>query len=131
MTPTVTFFPVDNGDMTLVQLETGRTILIDINIRQLDDDGEVRDVLADLRARLPKDKLKRHYVDAMLLTHPDQDHCRGLVDHFHLGPLADYVEPDEGGDDKIVIREMWSSPMVYRRRPAGDPLCPDAKAWAK
>lgn len=131
MTPTVTLFPVGNGDMTLVQLETGRTILIDINIRQPDDDGEVRDVLVDLRARLPKDKLGRHYVDAMLLTHPDQDHCRGLVDHFHLSPLADYVEPDEGEDGKIVIREMWSSPMVFRRRPAGDLLCADAEAWAK
>ena len=131
MTPTVTFFPVGNGDMTLIQMETGRTILIDINIRQSDEDGEIRDVLVDLRARLLKDKLGRHYVDAMLLTHPDQDHCRGLVDHFHLGPLADYVEPDEGEDGKIVIREMWSSPMVFRRRPDGDPLCADADAWAK
>lgn len=131
MTPTVTFFPVGNGDMTLIQMETGRTILIDINIRQPDEDGEIRDVLADLRARLPKDKLGRHYVDAMLLTHPDQDHCRGLVEHFHLGPLTDYVEPDEGEDGKIVIREIWSSPMVFRRRPAGDPLCDDADAWAK
>ncbi len=130
MTPTVTFFPVDNGDMTLIQLETGRNILVDINIRQPDEDGKIRDVLADLRERLPKDN-GRHYVDAMLLTHPDQDHCRGLLEHFHLGPLADYAEPDEGEDGKIIIREMWSSPMVFRRRPAGDPLCKDAAAWAK
>ena len=33
MTVDMTFFPVDNGDMTLVALESGRNILIDINIR--------------------------------------------------------------------------------------------------
>ncbi len=130
MKPNVTFFPVGNGDMTLIQLETGRCILIDINIRQPDEGGKIRDVVADLRARLPKDKLGRHYVDAMLLTHPDQDHCRGLKEHFHLGPLTDYVEPKKDEDGKIVIREMWSSPMVFRRRPAGDSLCKDADAWA-
>ena len=92
MNAVITFFPVGNGDMTLIQLESGRSVLIDINIRASTEDG-VRDVLADLRARLKKDGKGRHYVDAMLLTHPDQDHCRGMVDHFHMGPLADYPEP--------------------------------------
>jgi hypothetical protein len=125
----ITFIPVDNGDMTLIQLESGRTILIDVNIRASTDDG-VRDVLADLRARLSKDLDGRPYVDAMLLTHPDQDHCRGLKEHFHLGPLADYVEPGEAEDGKIVIREMWSSPMIFRRKPKDETRCEDAEAWA-
>ena len=33
MTATITFFPVDNGDMTLIELESGRKILMDVNIR--------------------------------------------------------------------------------------------------
>lgn len=123
----LTFFPVANGDMTLIQLESGRTILIDINIRQLGDD--VRNVAKDLRDRLKTDTAGRPYVDAMLLSHPDQDHCRGLEEHFHLGPLADYKEPKDDKPKKIVIREMWSSPMVFRRACKSHTLCSDAKAW--
>ena len=128
MNAVLTFFPVDNGNMTLIQLESGRNILIDINIRAATADG-IRDILADLRARLKKDGKERHYVDAMLLTHPDQDHCRGLVEHFHLGALTDYVEPGDGEDGKIVIGEMWSSPMIFRRQSKEHELCADASAW--
>lgn len=129
MNPVITFFPVDNGDMTLIQLESGRTILIDVNIRDAGQDG-VRDVLGDLRARLKEDNSGRKYVDAMLLTHPDQDHCRGLKAHFHFGPLSEYVTPKESELGKIVIREMWSSPMVFRRKPKDETRCEDASAWA-
>ena len=94
MAATITFFPVDCGDMTLIQLESGRTILIDINIRAVTDG--VRDVAKDLRDRLDTDAKGYPYVDVMLLSHPDQDHCRGLVEHFHLGPLADYKKPKDG-----------------------------------
>ncbi|WP_372069604.1 metallohydrolase (plasmid) [Tistrella mobilis] len=126
MAAVVTFFPVGNGDMTLIQLESGRTILIDINIRQ--PDGDVRDVAKDLRSRLRVDSNKRPYVDAMLLSHPDRDHCLGLEDNFHLGSLSQYNDP---GFQKIVIREMWSSPMVFRRASKNHTLCSDAKAWNK
>ncbi len=129
MDPVITTFPVDNGDMTLFQLQSGRTVLVDINIRQ--PKKGVRDVAADLRDRLKKDDKGRHYVDAMLLTHPDQDHCRGLVEYFHMGPLAEYVEPEEGELGKIIIREMWSSPMIFRRQSKEHLLCPDASAWCE
>lgn len=125
----ITFFPVGNGDMTLIQLESGRTILVDINIRQPGDN--VRDVAADLRSRVKTDDRGRPFVDAMLLSHPDQDHCRGLIEHFHLGPLVDYKQPKSGEPAKIIIYEMWSSPMVFRRMPSDQKLCEDAAAWAK
>ncbi len=127
MNPIMTFFPVDNGDMTLIQLRSGRTILIDCNIRQLDDG--VRDVATDLLDRLRRDGEGRPFVDAMMLTHPDQDHCRGLSEHFHLGPISDYETPEEGETGKIIIRELWSSPMVFRRKRAGETWCEDALAW--
>ncbi len=129
MAAIITFFPVGNGDMTLIKLESGRTILVDMNIRQPSDG--IRDVSADLRRRLKKDDKGRPYVDAVLLTHPDQDHCRGLIEHFHLGPLADYKQPKSGELAKIVIREVWSSPMVFRRMPKDQTLCKDADAWKK
>lgn len=128
MTATITYFPVDNGDMTLIELESGRKILIDINIRQAadDEDDDTPDVAVMLRERLKKDDKGRYYVDAFLLSHPDEDHCRGLARHFHLGKPDDHP-----GDDKILIREMWSSPLVFRRASKNHTLCDDAKAWNK
>lgn len=136
MPTTLTFFPVDNGDMTLIKFgdANGTTLLIDVNIRQDADDpeGDARDVAKDLRDRLKKDENGRPYVDAFLLSHPDQDHCRGLARHFHLGPLADYPDDDEDyKDNKIVIREIWSSPIVFRRASKNHTLCDDAKEFSK
>src|SRR5436189_4113545 len=104
MTAKITFFPVGNGDMTLLRLESGRTLLIDCRIRAAadDPDDDTRDVAADLRERLDRDGQNRLFVDAFLQTHPDADHCTGLRNHFHLGPPADYNTKD----DKIFIREL-------------------------
>jgi hypothetical protein len=47
-----------------------------------------------------------------------------------LGPLDKY--PDDKKDDKdkkIVIREMWSSPIVFRRASKTHTLSDDAKAF--
>jgi Cft2 family RNA processing exonuclease len=81
MTPTLSFFPVGNGDMALLRLFDDTTILIDCNIRKAADDPadkNTRDVAKDLRARLPRDSKGRPYVDAFLLSHPDKDHCSGV-----------------------------------------------------
>ena len=86
MTAKIDFFPVDNGDMALLTLDSGRNILIDVNIRKSADDEkqeEVIDVASLLKDKLQRDSEGRLYVDAFLLTHPDQDHCRGLEEHFH------------------------------------------------
>ena len=84
MKSTITFFPVDNGDMTLIKLSDKTTILIDINLRESaeNEEGPSFDAVKGLRDRLENDDDGRPYVDAFLLTHPDQDHCRGLS--FHL-----------------------------------------------
>lgn len=129
MTTTTTHFKVDNGDMTLIVLESGRCVLIDCKIRCAADDPNdpTPDVGAQLKDRLPRDTAGRPYVDAFLLTHPDQDHCGGLRTHFHLGDPSKW----SAADDKIFIREMWSSPIVFRRADRKCPLCDDAKAWAE
>lgn len=134
MPTTLTFFPVGNGDMTLVKLADvdATSILIDINIRVDADDqnSSTRDVAADLRARLQRDGNERPFVDVFLLSHPDQDHCRGLERHFYLGPLSDYPDDEKPQNEKrIVIREIWSSPIVFRRASKNHTLCADAKAF--
>lgn len=127
MVATISFFPVDNGDMTLIELESGRTILIDVHIRKKadDPDDDTPDVAAKLRKRLKRDLNGRLYVDAFLLSHPDLDHCRGLQKHLHLGPPSDWSKVD----DKIFVRELWSSPIVFRRASKNHILCEDAKAF--
>jgi hypothetical protein len=129
MPASTTFFPVSNGDMTLIRLDNGQTIIIDLDIRGAadDDDDDTPDVASDLRERLKRDKQGRLYVDAFLLSHPDQDHITGLRNHFHLGPPGEWSKDD----DKIFIREMWSSPIVFRRAGPNHTLCEDARAWAK
>ncbi|SDE85701.1 hypothetical protein [Terriglobus roseus] len=132
MATTITFFPVGNGGMTLVTLDDGRTILIDCNITAAADDPKdsTRDVAKDLRARLKKDKAGRPFVDVFLLTHPDQDHCRGIENHFHLGKPADYADDKKADKEKhILIQEIWSSPIVFRRASADHKLCDDATAF--
>lgn len=141
MAASITFFPVACGDMTLVELADPQrsTILVDVKIRSVEaaTDDTISDVASELRARLRKDAQGRPYVDAFLLSHPDEDHCLGLKEHFYLGSLNDYPDDDKPYTEKrIVIREMWSSPLVFRRatRKAakdGYNLCDDAAAWSK
>jgi len=129
MPATISFFRVDNGDMTLLTLQSEKRVLIDCNVRKAADDPgdkDAADVGTQLRDRLARDSSGRPYVDVMVLSHPDADHCRGLEKHFHLGPITDY--PATG--DKIIIREMWSSPIVFRRACNDHVLCPDAAAWS-
>ncbi|MGY6251362.1 MBL fold metallo-hydrolase [Bosea thiooxidans] len=128
MTATSVHFRVGNGDMTLFELDGGKTLLVDTNITAAADDpaDATPDVASQLRKRLKRDAQGRLFVDAFLLTHPDHDHCRGLIAHFHLGPLSEW----SARDDKIVVREMWSSPIVFRRASRSHVLGDDAKAWA-
>lgn len=129
MTASITFFPVNNGDMTLITFDNDQKLLVDLNVSQAADDAakDTPDVMADLRDRLSRDEKGRLFVDGFLLSHPDNDHICGLQNHFHLGSPGDWNEYD----DKILIREMWSSPIVFRRASKKHVLCDDAKAWAK
>lgn len=130
MTVKASLFKVDNGDMVLFETDSGRCILTDSNIREAadDTDDDTPDVARQLRKKLDRDDEGRLFVDAFLNTHPDADHIRGLIKHFHLGDPSTWVK----ADDKIIIREMWSSPIVFRRAKAKDEdhvLCEDAEAW--
>ena len=135
MSTQITFFPVANGDMTLIELDDKHQtkILIDINIRESADDDDERpfDAAGELKRRLKKDDKGRPYVDAFLQTHPDHDHLNGLMKHFHLGPVEDYADSKDKDEHKIIIYEIWSSPIVWRRadRRTNHTLCEDAKAF--
>ena len=57
MASKITLFPVGNGDMTLIETDSGRKILIDLNIRAAadDPDDDTPDGASILRERLERD----------------------------------------------------------------------------
>ena len=136
MPASITFFSVDNGDMTLVQLADPNTtsILVDMKICAAADDPNdtTRDVAKDLRAVLKKDEKGRPYVDALLNSHPDDDHILGFEKHFYAGPLSEYPDDKKPYNERrIVVRELWCSLIVERRASAKHSLDTDAKAFNK
>jgi len=110
--------------MTLIKTDSGKNILIDCNIRQGD---EYPDVTEQLRDKLSKDSSGRLFVDLFVWSHPDQDHCKGIKEKFHLGKVDDW----KSENDLIFINEIWSSPIVYRRASKNHTLSEDAKALNK
>lgn len=130
----ITYFPVDNGGMTLIRLNDlyKTTILIDINIRDASSSEEdICDVAQELRDRLPIDAKKRPYIDAFILTHHDNDHILGFSEHFHIGPIDDYKESADNENPKIVVRELWSTPRFWKKASENYTLSDDAKSFNK
>lgn len=96
----MTFFPVGNGDMTLIQTKTNKYIMIDCNMRNAENDDKIYDCNEYLQDTLPIDN-GQIYLDAFFLTHSDNDHCRGIRDYFNL------CAPEDSDDDKIRIDELY------------------------
>lgn len=128
--PKITYFPVGNGDCSLTELSDGTQIVIDCNLTQVShDEGDdtcynVHDHLLRVCKRL--DGYKPH-VDVFILTHGDEDHCRGFKDGFHTGDPANYSKW-HANRGYILIDELWFSPRIfYPLEEEG--LCEDAQAF--
>jgi len=120
----ITFFPVGNGDMSLIRLGDDFTLLVDCNFKEEATENCPVVMTDDLFEMLPKEGGKP-YVDAFMLTHPDQDHCLGAEKYLHLDRPDSYDDnPEKGERKKIFVRELWSSPLIFRRL---EKLCKDSK----
>lgn len=127
--PKIMFYPVGNGDMTLIVLNDQSTILIDCNIRQNSTeskDTEIYDVKSDLLQNLQR-KNGNPYLDVHILTHGDQDHCRGYSTHFYKGDPKKYSDINRKNNE-IIIDEMWFSPMVAEENTNNDEDAHQAEA---
>ena len=91
------FYPVDNGDTTLIKLSNKTTILFDCKIRSNEkngDDYDIFDVKMDLLEVIEKrDSIP--FLDMFALTHPDEDHCLGFEKHFYAGKPNYYNDEDK------------------------------------
>ncbi|HLP37745.1 hypothetical protein [Lacibacter sp.] len=109
----VKYYPVGNGDQSLITLKDKTTILTDCNIRQGSKDGSdpaMFDVKKDLLQSIQTDG-GVPFVDVFILTHGDKDHCRGFRDNFYRGDPTKYADKDRKAG-LIRMDEMWFSPMV-------------------
>ncbi len=126
-------FPVGNGDMTLLKIASNDCyfyVLIDMYIRQsCTEKDDQCNVLDELHNLLEKDSEGRPYLDALVLTHPDKDHIGGYENYFYQGSPGDYAPAKSGEKDRIFVREIWSSPLIFRRKRKNHSLCEDAKAF--
>jgi hypothetical protein len=127
---TITFFPVGNGDTSLIKLTDGATLLIDFHraIADGDDQPEPYDVHAHLLRELRHDELGRPHLDVFVATHPGQDHLRGVEDALYLGAPRSYAKKDRDAG-RIIVDELWFAPRVFD--PHEDDLGPSAKAVRK
>jgi len=132
MKHSIKFYPVGNGDCDLITIGgASKKMMFDCNFRQKaeEDNDEMYDVLGDLLDNeLTTKKCGLPFLDAFLLTHPDQDHCRSFADKFYLGD-PDAVPQSAKDNNKILIGELWYSPRVFEEL-TGD-LNADAKAFKK
>lgn len=113
----IKYYPVGNGDMTLLALKDGKsadqTILIDCNIRECakgDDDKTKFDAKDDLLKSIKK-RDNNPFIDVFVLTHGDEDHCRGFKKNFYQGDPQKYSAKNRDANE-IIIDEMWFSPMI-------------------
>jgi hypothetical protein len=127
----ITFFPVSNGDTVLIKLSDKSSIIIDCNIRNDAHDEEEEscyDVHSHLLDELERDDKDRPFTDAFILTHPDQDHCRGFQTSFHSGDPDSYKKTD-GEPEKIIMGEIWFSRRIFSNYE--EALSDDAEAFKK
>lgn len=103
MADKITFFPVGNGDMTMIKFQDRTTILIDCNIRM--DDEKPYDCLEYLQEYLPKED-SGSYVDAFVLTHHHEDHCLGASELFWFG------DPAKRPAGKALVKELIVTPRL-------------------
>lgn len=128
--PKITLFPVGNGDCTLIQLSDKTQILIDCNFTEAshDEDDETRyDVHGHLVRVSKRPNAGVPYIDVFILTHGDEDHCRGFNDGFYTGDPIKYSQW-HADREYILIGELWFSPRIFYPH---EDLCEDAKAFLK
>lgn len=127
----IKFYPVGNGDCDLITIGgVNKKMMFDCNFRQkAEENDEMFDVINDLLTNeLASKKCGLPFLDAFLLTHPDQDHCRSFADKFYLGD-PDAVSQTAKDNKKILIGELWYSPRVFEELTGQ--LNADAKAFKK
>ncbi len=108
---------VGQGDAIAVRTPGGRWLLVDAGPRFADADAGLTRVVPYLRAR----GVRR--LEAVILTHPDEDHAGGLASVLDNMPVSVVLGPGFGGGQAghmAGLREARDAGTPWRRAAAGD-----------
>ena len=128
----IKYYPVDNGDQTLISIEENSyttRILVDCNTRESSKGSKNLDQY-DVKADMLKNIGKRDYngirdipyVDAFILTHGDEDHLLGFEKNFYQGDPRNYKQANKDNGE-VLIDVLWFSPMVMGTATNDDERC--------
>ncbi|MBW1668956.1 MAG: hypothetical protein JRJ66_13065 [Deltaproteobacteria bacterium] len=108
------FWPVGNGDCTTIIIDEDTVIQVDLNhLESAEEENDPHSPIIDnLVGILPKVN-GNPYLSVFVLSHPDQDHCRGFTELLN----------------RVTIGEIWHSPRIFREY--SKDLSDDAKAFQK
>jgi beta-lactamase superfamily II metal-dependent hydrolase len=113
----VVFWPVGTGDSSTIIVDDNIVVQVDLHdMAKADDDDEpavaVVDRLAETLPKTGPDGMP--YLAVFVLTHADQDHCRGFADLL----------------SQVAIGEIWATPRLWREYDASDEaICESAQAF--
>ena len=88
---------IKSADYT-VEKVLGLNAVLDKNCQRLDE--------------FSKDSEGRYHLDLFMLTHPDEDHCRGIDTNYYLGNPEKYSDEDLK-NDLVIIDELMVTPMLF------------------
>lgn len=110
------FWPVKSGDSTTIRIDEEVYMQVDLNNLSKSEDKEESawPVIDHLEEILPQ-KNGKPYLSTFVLTHPDQDHCRGFEDLL----------------SRVTIGELWLSPRTFDEFNDDNEFCDDANAFKK
>ena len=93
------FWPVGNGDSTTIFVSESVVIQIDLNhTEEAESEDSCRAPIVDELADLLPQIDGKPYLSAFVLSHPDEDHCRGFAQLL----------------ERVTIGELWVTPRVLR-----------------
>ncbi|MBL4879728.1 MAG: hypothetical protein JKX82_00255 [Oleispira sp.] len=107
----IKYYPVGNGDTSLIKLKDNTTIITDCRIRKVEEG--IFDVKKDLLDSLETNDDGNPFTDLFILTHTDQDHCFNFSKHFYKGAPDEYDPNKSDHEDKIIVDEIWVTTMLF------------------
>lgn len=96
------YYPVGNGDTTLIELPDGRLVLVDFADYGDPDDSENKRIELSKALKERLDELNRDSIDVIAFTHLDDDHTHKASEFFWLQHAEKYQ-----GTDRIKLNELW------------------------
>jgi hypothetical protein len=96
----ITFYPVGNGDTSLITLSNNKHILLDYRQHANATDKDKPEF--DISVALNKALGKKSSFDVVAFTHADNDHIEGSIDYFYLEHSKKYQD-----DCRKKIDELW------------------------